>query len=232
MRISIAILLITILSNIALSQDNVVYLDINKPSLNVTVWQSKNHLLRVWDNEKYLFVDPFGLVVLDMKDYSHVDDFKNGYSVVQSNKGKYGVIDMSGKLVIDTVWTGCMQSSHYFAVGKGTGSYLEEDRGEGGVKSYPVLDWHLLNEKGEALGGGFKNLTIISNWVMAQTASNQDLVLNLDRINFGYYHPLMKAIEKLDGQQVRFSVDENAKKINYYTTDDRSSQYTLNFRSQ
>lgn len=207
------------------------YLDIDNPPTNAIVWKSYDYLSRVWDSKKYLFVDPTGKVVLDLESYSFVGDFNNDLAIVQSKQGRYGVIDKAGALMIDTVWHAVNYAHKYFSLAKPSGDFVIEDRGEGGEQVYPKYHWYIVNNQGQIIENYFSEVTMIGDDALVQTPDGHVLQLNLDRINFGYYHPLMKAIQKIDGESVTFKINSRAKKITYLGESANALSFQLSFQS-
>ena len=151
---------------------------------------------------------------------------KQGYAVVETPSGKYGAINRKGHLAIDTSYYGLKNAQlGYFHVAKETGHYIRENRGDG-EKLYPVLSWRLLDVNQKPIPLAFSGLTQINATVTADLFSGERLSINLRKINHGYYHPLMEAIEKVDGKEVRREFDIPKRKINYLSTGDTTAFYS------
>ena len=206
-----------------------VHYDLNTPEVKNNLWKSNAGLWRLWNGEQYLIVDPSGKVILELGDFKSVSDFKQGYAVVETPSGKYGAINRKGHLAIDTSYYGLKNAQlGYFHVAKETGHYIRENRGDG-EKLYPVLSWRLLDVNQKPIPLAFSGLTQINATVTADLFSGERLSINLRKINHGYYHPLMEAIEKVDGKEVRREFDIPKRKINYLSTDSGELMLSLPF---
>lgn len=193
------------------------YINLNELPKNAIVWKSPDYPWRVWDSRKYLFVDPNGRILHDLVDYKYVGDYYQEYSVVETKTGLFGIIDISGDLVIDTIWTKARNiMSGYFCVARKTNRMIFEDRGEGGFKNYSLDYWYFISENGKLIDYPFHAITQLNDRAICSLGYDKTLSIDLKRVNFGYYHPFMKAINKINGREIEMVLNLDKEVIDYF----------------
>lgn len=195
LRLKIFILLIA-LPNIGFSQDCLAVLDFQNPPPGYMVWKSDQGTHRVWTGAQYILVNDSGITMQELPQFRHVDDYREGVALVVSKSEKCGFLNLQGKIVIHPKWSECSASSGGFVTVK--------DRYE---------DFYLLKNTGEKVDLKFKSVINIQGMAMAEDKESIVLYIDLSKVNFAYYHPLMKAILRVDDKEVYADVVLNEQKI-------------------
>lgn len=208
----------SIVSFNAISQQIGDHIEIGAAQLE---WESQEGLSRVWINQHYYFIDANRNVILDLSAFAFVEDFSEGVAIVKSQTGLYGAINKVGKLIIDTKWsnaTAC--TAGYISVASNIGNFVNEDRGEGGVKAYTEVEWQLLEvSSGNIIPFGFRQIMNISGIIRSEDMYGHQLKIDTSRINMWYYHPLMKAIKEIDNRPVAYQISADKQFVEYHYAD-------------
>lgn len=184
-------------------------IDLGNPPKDYMVWTSDNGLSRVWTGSHYLFTNDQGVVIKEYPQFKFVDDYKEGLAVVKTKFEKCGYINDEARIVIHPKWITCRPASGGFA--------LVQDRYE---------DWYLVKKTGETVKFPLKNAINVLGMVRGLEKGGKELFIDLSQVNFGYYHPLMKAIKKVDEIPVTSELDEPNGKI-YFKNVDGALEYEL-----
>lgn len=110
------------------------------------------------DHERvYGFVNPKGEWIINAK-YYNVNDFNNGFAIVEKEKGVYGLINNKGKTIIDAKYVSIDKISQttFIAINADNQKELYNEKGEKIIKS-PMYD---VKE-------------ICDNWIIAADVKNQ-----------------------------------------------------------
>ncbi|RED99821.1 WG repeat-containing protein [Marinoscillum furvescens] len=207
-------------------------IDLHKLKENSTLW-ANGAFFRAYQDGKYYLTDTDGQVVVDGSNYQFMADFQDGLAQVVTRNGRHGFITISGEIAIDTLWDKSAPFVNGFGlVGKYNGKQTLEDRGEGGIKSYPMIDWFLISPTNQIVSVPFRQTTPLGSKLAAIDASNQSLLIDLSKVRTGYYHPLMKAIKKVNNRPVRYEINAEKKAISYLDLDTNKELYTLSFQDQ
>ncbi|MEQ8241378.1 MAG: WG repeat-containing protein [Cyclobacteriaceae bacterium] len=186
----------TIFTTLVIAQTENKLLDLDNLPEGYMVWRSEYGTNRVWTGEQYLFVNNDGKTIMELPQYSYVDDFRDGIAIVKTNFNKCGYLNLEGRIVIHPKFLECGGSNAGFVTVK--------DRYE---------DLYLLSNTGQQISLPLKEATTIQGTAIVVDKNDVELYIDLSKVNFDYYHPLMKAILKVNDQNVRHEVELEAKQI-------------------
>jgi len=197
---------------VASTQTKTTLLDFDNLPKGYMVWKSEYGTNRVWTGEHYLFVNNDGKTIMELPQYSYVDDFRDGIAVVKTNFNKCGYLSLEGRIVIHPKWLECGGSNAGFVTVK--------DRYE---------DLYLLSNIGQQIFLPLKEATSIQGIAIVVDKNDVELYIDLSKVNFDYYHPLMKAIIKINDQRVRHEIKLEANRIFFLDEASDELLYELEF---
>ncbi|MFY0608080.1 MAG: hypothetical protein JXR10_15280 [Cyclobacteriaceae bacterium] len=215
----------------ASSQNDNGYLNLDNPTGDMLVWDNGSDLIRVFRNGQYYFCEPNGRIKFAPENLSYVEDFENGFARAKTQSGKWGLLNVEGELVIDTIWSQLNRPAYKtILVGEGNGQFILEDRGSG-PQQYEKLDWYLAGLNGELAPLKFTNAIIVNHILEAETLDHFKITADLTKVNFHYLHPLMKAIIRINHKAVTHSVSER-KPLIHFSDEFGRLMYSLPYTSQ
>ena len=134
-----------------------------------------------------------------LNSFSHLDfvgDVIDGKVIFKSVEGHYGLMNEAFETVIAPEWVQINDFGYgYYALASYSGMTVTEDRGEG-VNTYPLLSWKIYSSvEGEFISDmELINPICIYGEILAKNHQSQNVKIYLNKINFGYTDPVLKAL--------------------------------------
>jgi len=191
------------------------------------VWKESPDIYRVYHHKSFYLTDTKGRILLDLSQYKSVGPINDQSITVQDKKDNYGLLGIGGQVILQTEWKRISKAINGFVLAeKENGSKIKEDRGNG-LKWYADTDYYLCRTNGEVINFKLDQATFLGDKLIGQDEFLNQFMVDLALIRSFYAHPMMKAIEQINGQHVMPTFKSDTSEIVYQLANSGEVVYSI-----